>query len=333
MRHRLRHGLHVRTLQHCLLLVLIASSGIAIGVLSVGNVGGVAAAREYAGTTDGLKTMVMTQLPQLTIAPLTTPSVAATPTTPSPSRLLEVDWVSKTLGRTVKYYVYLPAGYDADQARRYPVLYYLHGIGGDPREWLGYGVREAADELMGSGAVQPFLIVLPQGDQGYWVDQVNGGPQWATYVATDLVAEIDAKYRTYADRQDRAIGGLSMGAHGALQIAMNHADIFGIVGAHSPSFRPRQDIPAYFGNDAQLAERDPIALVAAHPDIARTLTIWLDYGDQDPYRDSQLKLEQELTSEGIPHQYHPWQGNHDGFYWAGHINDYLRYYTAAFPAR
>lgn len=314
-------------------LVLILLSGTTIGVLGIGDVDGVAAAKEIAGTANGYGTMMTTSLPQLTIAPLTTPAIAATPTMASPSRLLEVELVSKTLGRTVKYYVYLPAGYDSNPTMRYPVLYYLHGIGGDPREWLGYGVREAADELMGSGAIQPFLIVLPQGDQGYWVDQVDGGPQWATYVAKDVVAEVDSKYRTLPDRQDRAIGGLSMGAHGALQIAMNHPDVFSIVGAHSPSFRPRQDIPAYFGNDQQLAERDPIALTAAHPDIARTLTIWIDAGDQDPYREKQLQLEQQLTAEGIPHQYHSWPGNHDGFYWAGHINDYLRYYGASFPAR
>ena len=332
MRRWLRHWLRIRTLRHGLPLVLIALSGTTSGLLGIGAVGGVAAAKEPVSTANRQGTMGTVPLPQLLLAPLTTPSIAATPTTPSPSRLLEVDFASRTLARTVKYYVYLPVGYDTDTTRRYPVLYYLHGIGGDPREWLGYGVREAADELMGSGAIQPFLIVLPQGDQGYWVDQVDGGPQWATYVATDVVAEVDARYRTLADRQDRAIGGLSMGAHGALQIAMNHADIFSIVGAHSPSFRPRQDIPAYFGNDEQLAQRDPLALVAAHPEIARTLTIWLDYGDQDPYRDRQRQLEQELVAEGIPHQYHPWQGNHDGSYWAGHLNDYLRYYTAAFPA-
>lgn len=325
--------LSTRILRHLGPLVLVVLSGTTIGVVGIGEVGGVAAAKAIVGTANGQDTMGTTPLPQLMVAPLTTPSIAATPAPASPSRLLEVNFASKTLGRTVKYYVYVPAGYDSNPTLRYPVLYYLHGIGGDPREWLGYGLREAADQLMGSSAIQPFIIVLPQGEQGYWVDQVAGGPQWATYVANDVVAEIDGKYRTLPDRQDRAIGGLSMGAHGALQIALNHADIFSIVGAHSPSFRPRQDIPAYFGDDEQLAQRDPLALIAAHPDIARTLTLWLDAGDQDPYRDKQLQLEQQLTTEGIPHQYHAWQGNHDGSYWAGHINDYLRYYAASFPAR
>lgn len=332
MRCWLLRRLSARILRHCGPLALIALSGTTIGLSGVGQPGGVAA-KDNVGTANGQGTMSTTLLPRRTGAPLTTPSIAATTAIPAPSRLLEVDFASKTLGRTVKYYVYLPAGYDSTPTMRYPVLYYLHGIGGDPREWLGYGVREAADELLGSGAIRPFIIVPPQGDQGYWGDQVDGGPQWSTYVATDVVAEIDSTYRTLADRQDRAIGGLSMGARGALQIAMNHADIFSIVGAHSPSFRPRQDIPAHFGDDAQLALRDPISLIAAHSDIARTLTLWLDYGDRDPYRDSQAKLEQELTSEGIPHQYRPWQGHHDGFYWTGHINDYLRYYSASFPAR
>ncbi len=227
------------------------------------------------------------------------------------------------------YYVYLPQGYDDDPTARYPVAYMLHGIGGNADEWLGYGAREAADSLMNNGAIRPFIIALPHGEQGYWVDQI-GGPQWATYVADDVVSEIDRQYRTLANRADRAIGGLSMGAHGALQIALNHAEIFGIVGAHSPSFRPRAEVPAYFGDDAQFALRDPTQLVAAHPEIARTLTIWLDYGLLDGFRAGQLAFEQALVANDIPHELHEWDGDHSYIYWNAHLPDYLRFYDAAF---
>jgi enterochelin esterase-like enzyme len=230
----------------------------------------------------------------------------------------------------MRYYVLLPQGYDDNQAARYPVLYYLHGMSGDPNEWLRYGVQEAAASLMGDGTVLPFIIVLPEGDQGYWVDQVNGGPQYATYVARDVVAEIDAHYRTLPQRQYRAIGGLSMGAHGALQIALNHPDVFSIVGAHSPSFRTGADIPAYFGTGADLAQRDPLQLVVAHPDIARTLTIWLDYGPDDYFVQGQNQLEQELVAEGIPHEFHQYPGGHTTEYWSAHVGDYLHFYSASF---
>lgn len=251
---------------------------------------------------------------------------------PSPSRVEERFFVSGTLGRTMHYYVYLPAGYDDDTTVRYPTLYLLHGIGGNADEWLGYGVREAADTLMGDGTIHPFIIALPHGEQGYWIDQVGGGPQWATYVANDVVPELDTQYRTLPDRENRAIGGLSMGAHGALQIALNHPDTFGIVGAHSPSFRPRAEVPAYFGNDAEFAQRDPTQLVAAHPEVARRLKIWLDFGVQDGFRAGQLLFEQALVDNGIPHEFHEGEGDHSNIYWTAHLGEYLHFYDASFAA-
>lgn len=269
--------------------------------------------------------------------PLPTPSPTPAPVTllsapagSSPARLVKGEFASATLGRTMPYYIILPQGYDDNQAARYPVLYFLHGMSGDPNEWLRYGVQEAATSLMGDGTIVPFIIVLPAGDQGYWVDQVNGGPQYATYVARDVVAEIDGHYRTLPDRQYRAIGGLSMGGHGALQIALNHADVFGVVGAHSPSFRSGADIPSYFGTGADLAQRDPLQLVLAHPEVARTLTLWLDFGPDDFFGQGQNQLEQELVAEGLPHQFHQWPGGHTTEYWTAHVGDYLRFYSTSF---
>ena len=89
---------------------------------------------------------------------------------PSPSRVGERFFASPVLGRSRHYHVYLPAGYDDDPSVRYPTLYLLHEIGGNADEWLRYGVREAANSLMGDGAIHPFIIALPHGEQGYWVD-------------------------------------------------------------------------------------------------------------------------------------------------------------------
>jgi enterochelin esterase-like enzyme len=158
-------------------------------------------------TTANLPTLVNVEPHTTTSAVETNPVVKIT----SPSRVEERFFNSSTLGRTMHYYVYLPAGYDDDPSVQYPTLYLLHGIGGNADEWLGYGVREAADQLRGAGTIYPFIIALPHGEQGYWVDQVDGGPQWATYVVDDVVPDIDKHYRTLAERDDRTIGGLSMG--------------------------------------------------------------------------------------------------------------------------
>lgn len=156
--------------------------------------------------------------------------------------------VSQATGRTTPYLVYLPPDYGWNRARRYPVLTMLHGIGGnDPTgaywEWEELGLLATADRMIRDGEIQPLIIVLPQGEDGYWVDQADGGPQWGRFVARELVAEVDRQFRTQPERDRRAIGGLSMGGHGALQIAMNYPTVFGVVGAHSPTLHTHDTAP------------------------------------------------------------------------------------------
>jgi S-formylglutathione hydrolase FrmB len=189
---------------------------------------------------------------------------------------------------------------------------------------------------MKAGAIPPMLIVLPQGDQSYWFDHASG-PRWGQYTARDVVDEIDAHWRTLADRDHRAIGGLSMGAEGALQLAMLYPDVFGIVGAHTPSLRDWEESAAWFPPDfyrdeAYFAAHDPTSLVEAHPEVARRLTIWLDVGAQDEtWRPVVTDFHELLVARGIPHEFHVLPGNHNGDdYWAPHGGEYLRFYARAF---
>src|SRR5207247_1847597 len=98
------------------------------------------------------------------------------------------------------------------------------------------------------------------GENGYWVDHVNGGEKWGSYVADDLVGEIDTRFQTIASRSARAIGGNSMGGHGALQLALNHGDEFSVVGADSIALRSFDIAPAFFGDRTSYAYRDPISI-------------------------------------------------------------------------
>jgi enterochelin esterase-like enzyme len=164
---------------------------------------------------------------------------------------------SASLERTMPYRVYLPPGY-TEGTRHYPSLYLLHGMGGSDREWQDLGIASAADRLIAAGQIAPLIIVMPEGARSYWVDQASGGEQWGHYTAVDLVNEIDATYRTIARTRSRAIGGLSMGAHGALQLALNYPGEFGAVGAHSLVLRRFDSIPSYFGNATEFAARDPM---------------------------------------------------------------------------
>lgn len=246
---------------------------------------------------------------------------------------------SKALGRTMPYIVYLPPGYKENTASRFPVLYMLHGVGdgssGLNTEWIRYGLVGWGDQLMRAGLIKPFIIVIPQGEQSYWVDQANGGPQWGTYVARDLVSEIDTNFRTLANGNDRAVGGISMGGHAALQLSMNFPDVFGIAGADSPSLHSFDDAPSFFGDEAYFDAHDPSYLFQAHPAVARTLKLWIDVGQQDAWLPIISNLHQQLVNEGIPHEWHVFSGDiltggHTGEYWSTHIPDYLRFYSSAF---
>jgi enterochelin esterase-like enzyme len=198
-------------------------------------------------------------------------------------------------------------------------------------EWRSYGVGGDLDRLLSLGLAEPMLLVLPEGEQGYWINQADGGPRWADFVAVDLVAHVDATYPTAAERGQRAIGGLSMGAHGALQIALNHPDVFSIAGAHSPSIRTYERSPDFFGDPAWFARFDPVTL-ARTAGTARRLVTWLDVGDEDGWRGGVERLRLALLDQGAPLEFHVLPGEHESAYWAEYLPEYLRFYSAALNA-
>src|SRR5207253_5762431 len=136
------------------------------------------------------------------------------PSDSGPGRVEQATFYSQVLRRTMTYVVYLPPAYDeTDEA--YPTLYMLHGGSGELTEWVDYGLLSTADSLIRAGTIAPLIIVLPEGDQEYWVDHVvsaatgANGEKWGTYTAREVVRTIDARYRTIASASARAIGGLS----------------------------------------------------------------------------------------------------------------------------
>ncbi len=256
---------------------------------------------------------------------------AATPTAMTPGQVRESTFFSRALGRTMPYGVYLPPGY-ADTAGRYPVLYMLHGIGGHYSEWAAYGLLETAERLIASGRITPLIIVLPQGDEGFFVN--HAGPQgarWGDYLAHDLVAHIDANYQTVASHEARGVGGLSMGGFGALHLAFAYPDRFGAVGAHSPSLRTQEEAPDYLGDPLAYARIDPMQL-AKSLDPARPPKIWIDVGVEDDWAARATTLKDDLRARGIRPEYRETAGGHDAAYWRQNAGRYLRFYGAALGA-
>jgi len=238
---------------------------------------------------------------------------------------------SRALGSSQQLLVWTPAGYESSVSKL-PTLYLLHGAGGPGGfgvdEWLGYAITEDLDRLIDQRMIEPMIVVLPDGQQGYWTNQANGGPQWADFITEDVVPYVDAHFRTDARRERRAIGGLSMGAHGAMQIAYRRPELFSIAGAHSPTIRPFEDSPEFFGDQAHFRLYDPLTLVRTSNNAKRVLT-WIDLGNEDKFRATTAEMRQALLAREAPLEFHVFQGEHEGWYWMGYLPEYLRFYSRA----
>jgi endo-1,4-beta-xylanase len=253
---------------------------------------------------------------------------------------------SEALGREMPYRIYLPPGYtdaasDTPGARRYPVIYLLHGLGASFKQFDNIGLIDELDRLA-SGSDQDFIAVMPAGKVGYWVNHADGGPRWGDYVARDIVRHVDSTYRTIATREARLLAGISMGGHGALQLSLSYPEVFGSVAAHSPALRPRAEAPPLLGGVAGIGPgttlppsayeaRDPISLVRRTL-VARPVALWLDVGLQDRFAARASELHAILDQRHWAHEWRPAPGDHDPKYWRARVPDYVRFYTKALAA-
>ena len=134
--------------------------------------------------------------------------------------------------------VYLPQSYASSPNRRYPVVYLLHGYGTDERGWTGYApIKPAKDTLVRVGNKREMIIVMPNGrnalDGSFYTNSATTG-NWDDFIANELVAYVDKKYRTIARPESRGLAGHSMGGYGTFAVGMRHAgDVYGALYALS----------------------------------------------------------------------------------------------------
>jgi enterochelin esterase-like enzyme len=241
-------------------------------------------------------------------------------------QLLDSEMYSPILNQYMPFRVYLPPGYSYADTQRYPTVYMLHGAGGNYIEWSDSFLPQQLDSMILRGEVQPMIVVMPDGGRRTYFANWDNGPRYSDYVAQDVVAEIDMRYRTVLSSGGRAIGGLSMGGLAALQIAMRNPNIFGIVGAHSPSIRVEPDAELWFLTGQNYLEHDPIWLTKHWPGLER-LTFWVDVGDDDWWKPNIEELRTALVSANLNLTYREFSGTHEAEYWIAHVPDYLRFYS------
>ncbi|MCI0486035.1 MAG: esterase family protein [Blastocatellia bacterium] len=259
---------------------------------------------------------------------------AQAPAAEQPSSQGRVEYSSSnspSLGRELKFAVQLPPSYDKDAKRRYPVLYFLHGMNGSEREFERRGVAAAVDRLREEGKIGELIIVAPDGGNSFYLNAKNG-VRYEDAIVEDLIPHIEKTYRATGTPAARAIQGISMGGFGALMIALKHPEMFSSVTTHSAALFV--ELPDTSGSDrrAQFFSRMIGNLFGSPPDeeffrannpihLAETnaaaikksrLKIYFDVGDKDRYgfQASNQVMDERLKKAGIQHKFNLFPGDH-----------------------
>ncbi len=203
----------------------------------------------------------------------------------------------------------------------YAVLYQLHGASDDHRAWL------YKSNLLRYLDGMPLLVILPSGENGYWLD---APPLRALeqLVVHDLSAHVA---RTFRVREGRAaIGGLSMGGYGAIRLGLRHPDRYASIYAHSSRLPSRRELPELAWtrgvDEAELDALD-VDLVAEHVDRATMPALAFDCGTEDHLLADSRRFHARLEALGLPHEYREHPGAHTWDYWDRHVQTALRHHA------
>jgi len=219
---------------------------------------------------------------------------------------------SKTLNREVSYLVWLPPGYE-QAGKRFPVIYWLHGMGGNQRGGATMFLPHVQDAIK-EGVLPPVIVVLVNGMvKSFYCDSTNGQCPMESVIIKDLIPHVDATYRTLAKREGRIIEGYSMGGYGAGHLGFKYPELFGTVvidaGAlidfdlsNVPKGGPMSGV---FGNDnARRVAEHPRELARKNADKLRGKThIRIGCGARDGLLPRNQELHEALTQLGIQHEY------------------------------
>ena len=230
-------------------------------------------------------------------------------------KLEMIEYDSTTVGTRRKMQVYTPPGYSKD--KKYPVLYLLHGIGGDETEWERFAKPDVMeDNLLADGKAVPMIIVLPNGraeKDDHPKDNAYGhAAAFANFegdLLKDVIPAIDSRYSTLADREHRALAGLSMGGGQTLNFGLSHLDTFAWIGAFSsaPNTKPAAQLLA-----------DPAAAKG------QLKLLWLSCGNKDGLLGISQGVHAYLKQNDIPHVWNVDSNAHDATEWRNNLYHFMQ---------
>jgi enterochelin esterase-like enzyme len=236
-----------------------------------------------------------------------------------------VEYDSKTLGTRRQMRVYTPPGYSSDL--KYPVLYLLHGIGANNRQWLeGCHAANVIDNLLADGKIQPMLMVFPNCDAN--INSTNTaasarpaergrrggfegyGAPFENDLLKDIIPYIESHYSVFADREHRALAGLSMGGGQSLNIGLSHTETFANIGGFSSA-----------PNTYEFGGISPDTKLLSDPETAKEKlkVLWLACGNKDGLIRVSQGVHKMLKENGVPHVWHVDSHAHDDAEWSSNL--------------
>ena len=240
---------------------------------------------------------------------------------------------SNSMHKYIKAVVIKPDTYK-NKKNSFPVVYLLHGYDGWYSNWI---IR--VPELINYADQFQTLIICPDGANSSWYfdSPIDTTYRYETHVATEVVNFIDKNYRTIADKNHRAITGLSMGGHGALFLALRHSHVFGAAGSMSgvvdlKASKNRFDIMKRIGDTMLQANNwHNLAVINLIENYTNTgVKIIFDCGDKDIFIDGNRRLHQKMKQLKIPHTYIERPGEHNWNYWSNAITFQLLFFQRFF---
>lgn len=232
-------------------------------------------------------------------------------------------WYSVDNNPARRMTVYTPAGYE--RGGRYPVLYLLHGMGGDEEAWVATGrLAEIMDNMIASGKAEPMIVVMTNGcmqhlaapgysSEGMWSPYMSGSMDGSfENHFGDVVTWIDRHYRTKAHRSSRAIAGLSMGGFHALHISQHYPKMFDYVALFSAAiFRGKEGVEIYEDLEAKL-----IRQFSYHPAL-----YWIGIGNEDFLYEENVEFRALLDAHNLPYTYFESSGGHTWRNWRIYLTE------------
>lgn len=258
---------------------------------------------------------------------------------------------SKILQQAVRYCAMLPPSYETEHARKYPILYFLHGLGQNEQALMMGGGWGLIEDLRQHHTIGDFLIIAVEGRGSFFINSADGKQRFSDFFLTEFMPQIESKFRVIRGRKSRGITGLSMGGYGALRFAFAHPELFGSVSAQSaalitePPKQMNDDLQhagplanllgGVFGNPINVAhwnQNNPFVLARQHRAELKNMAIYFNCGQDDEYgfAAGASKLHQQLVAEGVPHQFHLYPGGHTAEYFLSHLGETLQFHWQVF---